>query len=51
MINLIEFDFEEIRKGLEMSEVENKGIINPLELNQTMKEMNLKKNKKIYFIF
>ena len=39
----------EIIKGFEMFDVENKGQINPLELKETMEEMNLKdKNPFIY---
>ena len=49
MIDSKEFDLDEIREGLEMFDVENKGIINPLELKQTMEEMNLKeKNPFMY---
>ena len=42
-------NLNEIIKGFEMFDVENKGIINPLELKETMEEMNLKdKNPFIY---
>ena len=44
-----EFDLDLIREGLEMFDVENKGLINPLELKQTLEEMNLKdKNPFMY---
>ena len=44
-----EEDLNEIRKGFEMFDVENKGQIDPMELKDTMEEMNLKdKNPFIY---
>ena len=44
-------DLEEIKEGFEMFDVENKGQIDPLELKETMEEMNLKeKNPFIYDI-
>ena len=46
---IIEDDIDEIRKGFEMFDVENKGQIDPIELKETMEEMNLKdKNPFIY---
>ena len=46
-----EEDLKEIREGFEMFDVENKGQIDPLELKETMEEMNLKeKNPFIYDI-
>ena len=46
-----EEDLNEIREGFEMFDVENKGQIDPLELKETMEEMNLKeKNPFIYDI-
>ena len=46
---LLEDDIDEIRKGFEMFDVENKGQIDPIELKETMEEMNLKdKNPFIY---
>lgn len=45
----LEDDIDEIRKGFEMFDVENKGQIDPKELKETMEEMNLKdKNPFIY---
>ena len=42
-------EINEIRKGFEMFDVENKGQIDPFELKETMEEMNLKnKNPFIY---
>ena len=42
-------EINEIRKGFEMFDVENKGQINPFELKETMEEMNLKdKNPFLY---
>jgi len=42
-------DLNEIIRGFEMFDVENKGQIDPLELKETMEEMNLKdKNPFIY---
>ena len=42
-------NINEIIKGFEMFDVENKGTINPLVLKETMEEMNLKdKNPFIY---
>lgn len=42
-------DLNEITKGFEMFDIENKGQIDPLELKETMEEMNLKdKNPFIY---
>ena len=44
-----EDDLEEIKEGFEMFDVENKGLLDPLELRETMEEMNLKdKNPFIY---
>jgi len=44
-----EEDLKEIKEGFEMFDVENKGLIDPLELRETMEEMNLKeKNPFIY---
>ena len=44
-----EEDLNEIRKGFEMFDVENKGQIDPMELKDTMEELNLKdKNPFIY---
>ena len=46
-----EEDLKEIKEGFEMFDVENKGQIDPLELKETMEEMNLKeKNPFIYDI-
>ena len=46
-----EEDLNEIKEGFEMFDVENKGQIDPLELKETMEEMNLKeKNPFIYDI-
>ena len=46
-----EEDLEEIKEGFEMFDVENNGQIDPLELKETMEEMNLKeKNPFIYDI-
>lgn len=46
---ILEDDIDEIRKGFEMFDVENKGHINPIELKETIEEMNLKeKNPFIY---
>ena len=46
---ILEDDIDEIRKGFEMFDVENKGQIDPIELKETMEEMNLKdKNPFIY---
>ena len=46
-----EEDLKEIKEGFEMFDVENKGKIDPLELKETMEEMNLKeKNPFIYDI-
>ena len=47
--SILEDDIDEIRKGFEMFDVENKGQIDPIELKETMEEMNLKdKNPFIY---
>ena len=44
-----EFDLDLIREGLEMFDVENKGLIDPVELKQTLEEINLKdKNPFMY---
>ena len=49
MLDSKDIDLNEIREGLEMFDVENKGLIDPLELKQTIEEMNLKdKNPFIY---
>ena len=49
MLDSKDIDLNEIREGLEMFDVENKGLIDPLELKQTIEEMNLKdKNPLIY---
>ena len=46
-----EEDLKEIKEGFEMFDIENKGQIDPLELKETMEEMNLKeKNPFIYDI-
>ena len=42
MLNSKEYDLDLIKEGFEMFDVENKGIIDPLELKQTLEEMNLK---------
>lgn len=49
MIDSKEFDLDLIREGLEMFDIENKGLIDPVELKQTLEEMNLKdKNPFMY---
>ena len=49
MIDSKEFDLDLIREGLEMFDIENKGLIEPIELKQTLEEMNLKdKNPFMY---
>lgn len=49
MIDSKEFDLDLIREGLEMFDIENKGLIDPIELKQTLEEMNLKdKNPFMY---
>ena len=49
MIDSKEFDLDLIREGLEMFDIENKGLINPIEVKQTLEEMNLKdKNPFMY---
>ena len=46
---ILEDDIDEIRKGFQMFDVENNGHVNPIELKETMEEMNLKeKNPFIY---
>ena len=52
MLNSKELDLDLIKEGFEMFDVENKGKIDPLELKQTLEEMNLKeKNKFMYELF
>jgi len=52
MLNSKELDLDLIKEGLEMLDVENKGIIDPLELKQALEEMNLKeKNLFMYELF
>lgn len=49
MLDSKEIDLDLIKEGFEMFDVENKGKINPIELRQTLEEMNLKeKNKFMY---
>ena len=40
--SMYEKEINEIKKGFEMFDVENKGQIDPFELKETMEEMNLK---------
>ena len=46
-----ELDLDEMREGLEMFDIENKGMIDPLELKQTLEEMNLQEKNNFLYEF
>ena len=48
MSNSKELDIDLIKEGFEMFDIENKGIIDPFELKETIEEMNLKEKNIFY---
>lgn len=51
MLNSKEPDLDLIKEGFEMFDVENKGKIAPLELKETLEEMNLKEKNMFFYEF
>ena len=51
MSNSKELDIDLIKEGFEMFDIENKGIIDPFELKETLEEMNLKEKNIFLYEF
>ena len=51
MSNSKELDIDLIKEGFEMFDIENKGIIDPFELKETIEEMNLKEKNIFLYEF